>query len=198
MPGLKEVEYYLYGLWLLVRRSPRAPHYLDLTDRGAMRSFWSILWSAPAIVLSWLWWQMTYLDGMPRGTQAGALFFFRLALIELTNWLVPLVAAGLICLALNIGQRFSAIVFVTNWLALPVSYAYGALILLMIFLPSLMGLITLAWLVLTFGLIYALFRIVSGVCGNQPTTVTAISAAILIPAVLMSNFLERYLQVYPG
>ena len=77
MPTLKEVEFYLKGLWLLFKQDPSGFAYLDLTDRGAMRSFWAILWALPAILISFAWWRLLYLQGLPEGTETGGLFFFR-------------------------------------------------------------------------------------------------------------------------
>ena len=82
MPTLKEVEFYLRGLWLLFKQDPSGFSYLDLTDRGAVRSFWAILWALPAILISFAWWRLLYLQGLPEDTGPGAVFFFRLALVE--------------------------------------------------------------------------------------------------------------------
>jgi len=58
MPTLKEVEFYLRGLWLLFKQDSSGFSYLDLTDRGAMRSFWAVLWALPAILISFAWWRL--------------------------------------------------------------------------------------------------------------------------------------------
>ena len=119
MPTLKEVEFYLRGLWLLFKQDPAGFSYLDLTDRGALRSFWSILWALPAILVSFAWWRLLYLQGLPDGTETGALFFFRLALVEASNWVFPLVLLGILCWLIGVGEKFAAMVVVTNWLARP-------------------------------------------------------------------------------
>ena len=198
MPTPSEIRIYLHGLWLLFRRDPAGLRYLDLTDRGMLRSFWAVVWAAPAITLSWIWWRMNFAAADGADVVSLPLFFFRLGLVEIANWLVPLVLAGVLCLALDIGGKFPAIVVATNWLALPVSYAYGLLILMMMLLPSIPGLVALAWFLLMVLLIAALFRILWTICGDHLLMVSTLTMVLLIPAMLISEGLERFLGVYPS
>ncbi|ODS57517.1 MAG: hypothetical protein ABS40_04715 [Agrobacterium sp. SCN 61-19] len=198
MPTLKEVEFYLRGLWLLFKQDPSGFSYLDLSDRGAMRSFWSILWALPAIMISFAWWRLLYLQGLPEGTATGALFFFRLALVEASNWLFPLILLGVLCWIIGIGEKFASMVVVTNWLALPVSYSYGLLVLVMMFVPGLAGIVALLWFLLMIAVIAALFRIMRMIVGDQLLMVSTIVLILLVPAMIIAEMLQRYLGVYPG
>lgn len=198
MPTLKEVEFYLRGLWLLFKQDASGFAYLDLSDRGALRSFWSILWALPAILLSFAWWRLLFLQGLPEGTQTGALFFFRLALIEASNWLFPLILLGVLCWMVGIGEKYASMVVVTNWLALPVSYAYGMLVLLMMFLPALAGVVALLWLLLMITVIAAIFRIMRMIVGDQLLMVSTIVMVLLVPSMIIAEVLEQYLGVHPG
>jgi len=198
MPTLKEVEFYLKGLWLLFKQDPAGFSYLDLTDRGAIRSFWSILWALPAILISFAWWRLLYLQRLPDGTGIDTVFFFRLALIEACNWLFPLVLLGVLCWMIGIGEKFSSMVVVANWLALPVSYSYGLLVLLMMFVPALSGIVAILWLLLMITLIAALFRIVRMIVGDHLLMVSTIVMVLLVPSMIIAEVLERYLGVYPG
>lgn len=198
MPSIREVEHYLTGLWLLLRNNPKGLTYLDLSDRGVLRSFWAIVWSAPSILISWIWWRKTYLNGMPEGAEAGPVFYLRLAMIEAANWIVPLILVGLLCLMLRIGARFSVIVVASNWLAVPVSYAYAVLIVAMMLVPALANIVALLWFVVLFVVVNAVFRILRTICGNQLLTVGALTMVLLVPAMIFSEVLERYLGVFPN
>lgn len=198
MPTLKEVEFYLRGLWLLFKQDPSGFSYLDLTDRGAMRSFWAVLWALPAILISFAWWRLLYLQGLPEGTETGALFFFRLALVEASNWLFPLILLGVLAWIIGIGEKFASMVVVINWLALPVSYSYSLLVLVMMFLPGLAGVVALLWFLLMITVIAALFRIIRMIVGDQLLMVSTIVMILLVPAMIIAEVLERYLGVYPG
>jgi len=198
MPALREVEHYLTGLWLLIKGDPSGLTYLDLSERGSLRSFWAIFWCLPSIVLSWVWWRMGFLKSMAPTVDNAGLFYLRLGMVEMANWIVPLVLVGLITLLFGIGQKFNTIVVATNWLAVPVSYAYAALIVISILLPGLAGLVSLLWLALMMALIFTLSRLMRMICGQQPLLIGTITLTLLIPALILSDMLEQFLGVYPG
>ncbi|MFN7103652.1 MAG: hypothetical protein ACK4N1_13625 [Pseudorhizobium sp.] len=198
MPGLNEVKIYLSGLWLVIRGDAGGLKRLDVSDRGLMRSFWAILWCLPAMVMSWVWWRTLYLRGMPDDTELGGIFFFRLAMLELANWLVPLVMVGLMAWALALGRKYYAIVVAVNWLSVPFAYAYGILSLLLMLAPGLTGLLSLIWLFLMMALVFSISRIFRIICGPHPLMVATLTMVLIIPTMLLSDTLERFLGVYPG
>lgn len=198
MPPFSEIKLYLLGLWLLVKGNRAGFQYIDLTDRGMMRSFWAIVWCLPAIGLSWFWWRLAYQQGLPPSQSIGGIFFVRMAMLEMANWLVPLVLAGVLALLLGIGRYFPAIVFVTNWLSVPFSYLYGLLSLLLIAVPGLTGLIALVWLGAIMALIISLSRIFRMLLGEQRLMIATLTMVLIVPSLLISDVLERFLDVYPG
>ncbi|MCJ7995043.1 hypothetical protein J5N58_13245 [Rhizobium cremeum] len=198
MPSLKEVETYLTGLWLLFRQDPRGFAFLDLSDRGALRSFWAAAWALPTTIISFLWWRSTFLETLPEGAEVGTLFFFRLTLVEFANWIVPLVLVGFLCWMVGIGSKFSAVVAIANWMALPVSYAYATLVVLMMLFPAIDTLVALAWLGLMLAFVVSLFRIFRMVFGNHILTISTITMVLLVPSMILSEMLERFLGVFPG
>ncbi|SIR13781.1 hypothetical protein SAMN05880590_112115 [Rhizobium sp. RU35A] len=198
MPSFTEVKLYLFGLWLLIKGNRAGFQYLDLSDRGMMRSFWAIAWCAPAIAFSWVWWRFAYMQGLPPSQSLGAVFFVRMAMLEAANWILPLVLAGIMALLLGIGRFFPAIVLVTNWLSLPFSYLYGVLSLVLVVLPGLTGLVALIWLAAIVALIVAMSRIFRMVFGDQRLMIATITMVLIVPSLLISDALERFLDVYPG
>lgn len=195
MPSLKEVELYLTGLWMLLKQDPGGFRYLDLTDRGAMRSFFAMIFALPAMGLSWYWLMLVYLNNQPEGATVGADYFLRVAMIEAINWILPLVLAGLLAWTIGIGERFSAIVAATNWMTVPFSYLYGVLILLMLLMPSLAGLVVLVWFVLMLVLVFTYMRVMQMICGGQTLTAAALTAVLLVPAIIVNDALQTFLEV---
>ncbi|EHS49210.1 hypothetical protein PDO_0588 [Rhizobium sp. PDO1-076] len=198
MPTLKEVEFYLMGLWLLFRKDAAGFTYLDLSDRGALRSFWAIAWALPAILVSFIWWQMLFVGTLPEGVGVGGLFYFRLVMVEAMNWVLPVILVGILCWMIGIGEKFASIVVAANWLSLPVSYSYAVLVLVMMLIPALSGLIALLWFLLMLTLIAVLFRILWMIIGDHILTVATVTMVLLVPSMLIAEMLERYLGVYPG
>lgn len=198
MPLRNEVALYLRGLWLLFLGDHSGANYLDLTDRGMMRSFWAFVWCLPAMAISWYWWHLSYLAQGPSGIKTGLPFFARLALIEAICWLMPMLLIGVLLIAFSAREKFPALVTVTNWLSVPFSYAYSILILIALFLPSLQGLTSILWLVLMFALVMSFARIVKFFIRDQALLVTAIIMTLLVPGMVVSEALQRFLGVYPG
>ncbi|WP_159946175.1 hypothetical protein [Rhizobium sp. 18065] len=198
MPTLKEVEFYLMGLWLLFKKDAAGFTYLDLSDRGALRSFWAIGWALPAILVSFIWWQMLFVGTLPEGVGVGGLFYFRLVMVEAMNWILPVILVGVLCWMIGIGEKFASIVVAANWLSLPISYSYAVLVLVMMLVPPLSGLIALLWFVLMLMLIVVLFRILWMIIGDHILTVATVTMVLLVPSMLIAEMLERYLGVYPG
>ena len=95
-------------------------------------------------------------------------------------------------------MKYASLVVVTNWLALPVSYSYGLLVLLMMFVPALSGVVVFLWLLLMITLIAVLFRIFRMIVGDQLLMVSTVIMVLLIPSMIIAEVLERYLGVYPG
>lgn len=192
MPGLEEVRSYLAGLWLLIKGKPAGFAHLDLSDRGMMRSFFAILWCAPAIFFSWFWWRSAVLSVMPPNTSLGIVFYLRLAMVEVANWVVPLVFAGLVAWFIGIGERFSAVVACVNWLSLPFAYANAALMAMMM-VSGLEGMVGLLWLGLMIALVVALIRVFRMIIGPQILPVATMVMVLIVPAMLVTSELQTYL-----
>ncbi len=162
MPGLREVQYYLSGLWLLIRMDTRGFRFLDMSDRGVNRSFWAMAWCLPPMGISWLWWRQAFLQSMPPHVEVGLPFYFRLGLVEIANWFVPLVFAGLLLFAFRMGDRFAAVVVSINWLGVPLSYINGLLLALVFFIPGAISVVSILLLVF---MMAQIFMLASAFCG---------------------------------
>jgi hypothetical protein len=179
--------------------NPAGLDNLDLSDRGMLRSFYSVLWCLPAMLVSWIWWRKAYLALEPASANTGLPFFLRLALVEAVCWMLPLVLLGILMASFGARERYPAIVTINNWLSLPFYYAYAVLMLAGLFVPALQGLIGVLWLVLLLVLVITFSRITKMVLGGQqPLLVTATVMTILIPGMLLSEMLQRFLGIYPG
>lgn len=196
MPRLEEVRFYLRGLMLLVMQDRQGLRHFDFSDCGMMRSFWAIVWCIPPILISWVWRRAIYMQGMPEGFSPGAAFYIRLAMVETANWLTPLVLAGLLAFALGAARLFPALVVVTNWLSVPFSYVFTALVLILATVPALGAIVSLLWLAGVFLLVVALFRILIFLSGGQILLSGTLTMILLVPPLILSDWLQRFLGVY--
>jgi hypothetical protein len=197
LPSFAEIKLYISGLWLLVRGDAQGLRQLDLSDRGMMRSFWAFVWCLPAMLVYWSGMRLAFLAIGPEGTKAGAPFYLRLFLIEAVNWVLPLILVGGLCLLLNTERKFTAIVAATNWLSVPVAYAYAVLTALLFLLPGAAGFIALLQILLLASTIFAVSRILRHICGPQALVLTAFMLVLMIPSLIISDLLRSYLGVSP-
>lgn len=198
MPSLHEVRLYLNGLWLLIQGDAQGFRLLDVSDRGMLRSFWAFVWCLPAAFASWFWLHEMMLKGMPQGARLGAVFFMRTAMLEVLNWLVPLILAGLLCLLAGIQRKFPAIVITMNWLAVPFAWLYGILYLMMIAVPAVTPIVALLQLVILLAMVVSFSRIIRMIHGQQPLLVTAFVLVMLVPTMILAEALQRFLGIYPS
>ena len=195
MPSYHEVRLYLSGLWLLVKGDAQGFRLLDISDRGVTRSFWAYLWCLPAMIVSWNWIRLSFLAASPPEAKTGAIFFLRLALIESINWVVPLILIAVLCLLLDLGRKFPAIVVAMNWLSVPFAYAAAVLMLGVTLLPGISHLFALLEMVLLFASVVCSSRILRLICGPEPLIVTAMVLLLFVPDWLLTVILQQYLDV---
>ncbi|MBY3177085.1 MULTISPECIES: hypothetical protein [Rhizobium] len=198
MPGFREVQYYLAGLWLLIRLDPRGFRYLDMSERGVNRSFWAMLWCLPPMGISWLWWRQAFLRAMPPEADVDLPFYIRLGLVEVANWFVPLIFAGLLLLAFRMGERFAPIVVSVNWLGVPLSYINGLLLALVFFLPGSVGLVSLLLLAFMLAQVFVLARILRMICHGHALMTGALTLVLLVPSMILSEYLQHFLGINPA
>ncbi|MEH7905640.1 hypothetical protein V7794_31440 [Rhizobium laguerreae] len=197
MPGFREVQYYLAGLWLLIRLDPRGFRYLDMSERGVNRSFWAMLWCLPPMGISWLWWRQAFLRSMPPKADVDFAFYIRLGLVEVANWFVPLIFAGLLLLAFRMGERFAPVVVSINWLGVPLSYINGLLLALAFFLPGSVGLVSLLLLAFMLAQVFVLARILRMICHGHALMTGALTLVLLVPSMILSEYLQHFLGIHP-
>jgi hypothetical protein len=192
-----ELSTYLKGLWLLIRGDAMGARYLDLTDRGMVRSFLAPIICLPALCVSWLWWGYSYRQITGSDTNTGAIFYVRLALVEAICWLVPFILMGLLLYAFKAKGKFPAIVTTANWLAVPFSYIYALLILIAFFIPVLQATVAVLFMGLLLALVVSYSRIIRFFIRDQGLLVFAVVMTLLIPQIMLSEALQRFLGIYP-
>ena len=136
MPRLEEVGYYLRGLWLLLTGRPEGFQYLDFSDRGFWRSWWAILFCLPPTLLSWASFRIYFLAQAPEGTVTEPSFFAKLAVVEATNWLIPLLVVLVMARVAGMTQAALPLIIAFNWLSVPLQWAYVPVSIIQIWSPT--------------------------------------------------------------
>ncbi|MEI3850584.1 MULTISPECIES: hypothetical protein [unclassified Ensifer] len=198
MPLLDEVLAYIKGLWLLAQGNEEGFRWLDFSESGLWRSFTSMLWCLPAIAVTWASWRFYYLSVMPAGTTIGFGFIFKLLVVDLVSWLLPLVLIAILSRPLGFAGAVVPIVVTTNWLSVPLSYAMAIPAAMRLIIPGSQGLTSLIWLALLVVSVAVLFRLLRMITGNQMLLASALTALFLLPSMMIGDLLQRFFGLIPG
>jgi hypothetical protein len=136
MPRLEEVQYYLHGLWLLLRGNAEGLSWLDFSERGFWRSWWALVYCLPPMLLNWSGVRLYYLSSMPKGTVAGPDFFAKLVAVDASVWTVSYLALAVVMTIAGYSPRIAAVITTVNWLTVPLQWLSIPISLAQIFDPS--------------------------------------------------------------
>ncbi|MGO4619135.1 hypothetical protein AB4Z34_05845 [Ensifer sp. 2YAB10] len=198
MPLLDEVLAYIRGLWLLAQGNEEGFRWLDFSESGLWRSFTSMLWCLPAIAVTWASWRFYYLSAMPDGTAIGIGFIFKLLVVDLVSWLLPLVLIAILSRPLGFAGAVVPIIVTTNWLSVPLSYAMAVPAAIRLTIPGSQGLTSLIWLTLLVVSIAVLFRLLRMLTGNETLLASALTALFLLPSMMIGDLLQRFFGLIPS
>ncbi|MDB5522578.1 MAG: putative transrane protein [Rhizobium sp.] len=187
MPRLEELECYFRGLWLLLTGRVEGFDWLDFSSRGFWRSWWAILYCLPPTVLSWVAFRASYLSVMPQGTKAGANFFSKLAVIEVSNWIMPTVILMVIANAAGLSRMIIPLIITTNWLSVPLQWIYAVQNIIQLLLPDSDIALALLFLVFMMSSLVAHFLIISRVLGGD-----RLASSTIVLALFVSSYFTQY------
>lgn len=198
MPQLEEIGIYLRGIWLLVQGKSEGFRWLDLTPRGVWRSFGAILWCLPAMAVSWASWRMMFLAEMPSGSEAGMAFIFKLFLVDVITWLMPLILIAALSGPLGFADALIAIIVSTNWLSIPVFYGMALPAVIRLVVPGSEGLSAMLSITLLVAMLIATYRVLKAVTGeNQTLLASTLCVILVLPPLMVGNMLQRFFELLP-
>jgi hypothetical protein len=182
MPRLDEVVHYIRGLWLVLKGRPEGLQYLDLTERGFWRSWWSLVYCLPPTLLSYLALKTLVMSFHPNPGAIGGDFYFKLAMVDYGSTLITTVVFLVVARFGGFGQFAPAIVIALNWLAVPLQWGFSFENLIQIYMPG-SAVFTesfeFASLLLTAFLSYRIIDRIVG--GSALVTVTSLLTLYVVP-----------------
>lgn len=114
MPSAEQIHVQLTGAWRMMLGRADGLRMLDLSADGFWTSFFAIVVALPALFAGWVSLANEMAILAPEG--AGRLsIILRLAIVDLSSWILPLVALALVAPRAGIGDRFVHYVVASNW-----------------------------------------------------------------------------------
>ncbi len=183
MPPAELIHIHLTGAWRMMLGRADGLRMLDLSADGFWTSFFAIVIAAPALFAGWVSIanEMVILDPDAAGRLS---IILRLAIVDLSSWILPLVALALVAPHAGIGDRFVAYVVASNWATAIVAWIMLPPSILRFFISDaadLSALLSLALFVLTLVFSWRLTNIAIG-------KGAAVATGVFVAMVAMSLF----------
>lgn len=197
MVTLDDVNRYCGGALALARNDPRGFEQLDLSADGFWRSFAAMIYAAPALLVSWVNYRADYLEAAGSPAAAGLGFMTRLALIDLINWVLPLIVVGIVSVPLGMSRHFGRWVIATNWLSLPVSYLLALPVAIVLVAPGLEPVSLFASLALFAIAMVAFYRTTRLSFDGDVAAALAITVGLVVLSLATTGILQAAFGIAP-
>ena len=147
MPSLQDIFHYLSGVWMLMTGRREGMNKLDLSADGFWNSFWAIIVAFPVLLF---WWATELGEyGIEALDLSGRLsIVLRLAVSDLTAWILPLILLIPVVRLAGCADRFVAIVVGSNWGSALINWLLLPMLILMRFLPDATDIVSILGLVM--------------------------------------------------
>ncbi len=189
MPSAENIQLYLTGAWRMMMGKADGLRLLDLSADGFWNSFFAIVIALPALVVGWVG-VANELNQLPGIFGSKLSIVARLAVIDFSTWVLPLVALAVIAPLAGIADRFVHVVVASNWAS--------ALIVWIMLPPSLLGLfwpgasdagafLSFVLFVLTMALSW---RMTNVALGKGPAVATAVFAGMFLVSLMVLFMLQ--------
>jgi len=198
MPRPEEVAYYIQGLWLLLKGKPEAFGYLDLSARGFWRSWWSLLYSLPPLLLVYAARRDLYLSNSVTGTEIGGDFFFKMAALDLAATAFATVALFVVARLGGFRQHAPAIIIVTNWLSVPLVWMSSIQNLIQLYVPGSEVASAIAELIYFSLTVYICTRLINRLVGGNSLITAASVLTLFIVPIVSGYYLAGIIALVPG
>ncbi len=177
MLSADETSSSLNGAWRLMLGKADGLRLLDLSADGFWNSFFAIVVAAPAMIVGWVGTANEIGDPNAFAGRFGMLI--RLATIDLSSWLLPLVALALVASRAGIGDRFVHYVVASNWASAITAWIMLPAALIRLFLPPPNALPSTVWLLLFSLSLVLTWRMTNATIGKGPAVGAAVFAGMV-------------------
>lgn len=194
MPGLNLVQLYLRGVWLLFVGESDGLKFLDCSERGVLRSFYSIVYVFPTMLITWVWWHQKIAGHLPANA-LGGVFYLRMAMMDVASWIFPLLLLTLLARPLGYAARLDAMIVSINWLSVPAAYASAFITAILLIMPNLAEALISVRLTMLVLPIYACYRLFKVLVDGQRLLATALTLILFVPSFFVDAALQTFLNL---
>lgn len=181
------------GSWRLMFGNSDGLKLLDLSADGFWNSFFAMIVSAPPLFLGWLAYANDLAQTEAAVSRTGLLP--RLAVVDGSMWIVPIILLAFAVKPLGISDRFSAYVVASNWGTAVITWLTVPLPILRLFLPGANDAFVLLGLALHIATLVLGWRLTNAAIGRGPGVATGVFVAMYAVSFLLLVVLQGLLAI---
>jgi hypothetical protein len=183
----------LNGAWRLMLGKADGLRQFDLSADGFWNSFFAIVVAAPALIVGWV--GVANEIGDPNAFAGRFSMLIRLATVDISVWVLPLVGLALVAPRAGIGGRFVHYVVASNWASAIIAWMMLPAALIRLFLPSTNEFAVLASLLLFALSMVLTWRMTNVAIGRGAAVGTAVFAGMFVASLVVLFGLQALLGI---
>lgn len=114
MPPVEEIQRHLVGVWRMMTGRRDGIRQLDLSVDGFWNSFFAVVVALPVLLTGWVP-MASEIAGADSAFGGRLSLLFRLAVVDIGAWLLPIAALAAVAGRVGIRDRFVHYVVASNW-----------------------------------------------------------------------------------
>jgi hypothetical protein len=197
MPSQEAIQRSIAGAWAVMLGRKDGMAQLDLSADGFWDSFWAIPLALPPLMLAWVM-SAGAMTEIPGAEDAKLSVILRLALVDIANWILPLLLLALMARRLGISKRFAPYVVASNWGTLIVVWMGLPVILMSLLSPDSSDFATLLGFALFMASLLFSWRITRAALNTEVGTTIAVFVGMAVASILVVILLQPMLGLTPS
>ncbi len=184
MPSAEEIQQYLTGAWRMMLGKRDGLKLLDLSVDGFWNSFFAMLVAVPPLIVGWVGFANQF-TAYSQGFGSRLSVVLRVATVDFTIWVLPLVALAVLAPRVGLADRFVHLVVAGNWASALTAWIMLPPSLLDLFVPAAGDITNLLSFLLFIVTIVLSWRLTNVALDKGPTVATAVFAGMFVLSVVV-------------
>jgi hypothetical protein len=184
MPPFEYVQRHLGAAWQMMNGRADGLRALDISADGFWNSFFGIVVALPPLIVSWV----SYADlseDLSETFRDRMSVVGKLAVIDLSSWIVPIVGLALVAKRAGLGDRFVHYVIASNWSTAIIAWLMVPPSIVLLFAPDAREFTSLLSLVLFILSLVFDWRMTNSALGKGPAVATMLFAGMIFTSLVI-------------
>lgn len=197
MPPAEDIQRQLLGAWRMMTGRRDGVRLLDVSIDGFWNSFFAIVVALPALLVGWV--PLANELAAPDARFSGrALLLFRLAIVDVGSWVLPIAALAVVAGFAGIRDRFVHYVVASNWASVLFAWFMLPASLLRLVMPGAAEAATTLSLGIFLGCLVLSWRLTNAAIDKGAAVATGVFAGMLAASIMTLFALQDILGIAPA